>query len=217
MPPTRAEVAYAEPRNTAQPLHLLPKPGLGAGVENVQFKLAQLLQVRPRLQLVDGCKRIDLPKRRLGPQPVKTKRQLTIFDRQFKIRQTKIPLQPLKKCRLENASAPIKRITRKPDQLRLVEPQPPRLFQLFPQLVHTDQIAQAHGSGAIEQRERGLCLGEILPDKLQHEQLVEIRIEEGPRNRIQLPVVVMRAPGNIDNHDESTLSQPRQIPVSSPG
>ena len=40
----------------------------------------------------------------------------------------------------------------------------------------------------------------MLPDELQHEQLVEIRIEQRPRDGIELPVVVVRAPGQIDDH-----------------
>src|SRR5580658_3852866 len=41
----------------------------------------------------------------------------------------------------------------------------------------------------------------MLPDKLQHQQLVEIRIEQGPGDGIELPVMVMRAPGQVDDHD----------------
>ena len=67
MPPPRAKVAHAQPRNPAQPFHLLPQPRLGPRIEDVQFELAQLLQAGPRLQLVDGRERIDLPQRRLRP------------------------------------------------------------------------------------------------------------------------------------------------------
>ena len=41
----------------------------------------------------------------------------------------------------------------------------------------------------------------MLPDELEHEQLVEIGVEQGARDGIQLPVVIVRAPGQIDNHD----------------
>ena len=60
----------------------------------------------------------------------------------------------------------------------------------------------------------------MLPDKLQHQQLVEIGIEQGARNRVQLPVMVMRAPRQIDDHDEITLIQIKTIhdsPVEAPG
>jgi hypothetical protein len=40
----------------------------------------------------------------------------------------------------------------------------------------------------------------MLPDELQHQQFLEICIEQGTCNRIQLPVMVMRAPGEVDDH-----------------
>ena len=52
--------------------------------------------------------------------------------------------------------------------------------------------------------------GEVLPDELEHEELVEIGVEQGARDGIHLPVMVMRAPGEIDNHDEFTLNEMRR-------
>ena len=63
---------------------------------------------------------------------------------------------------------------------------------------------------------RMMISGKILPDKLQHQQLVKVRIQKRPRNRIKLPVMVMRAPGNIDNHNKTTLPQPRRMPTPRP-
>jgi hypothetical protein len=45
----------------------------------------------------------------------------------------------------------------------------------------------------------------MLPDELQHQQLIKIRVEQGSRNRVQLPVMVMRAPRQVDNHNGFTL------------
>jgi hypothetical protein len=42
----------------------------------------------------------------------------------------------------------------------------------------------------------------MLPDELEHEKLVEIRVEQGARDGVHLPVVIVRTPGKIDNHDE---------------
>jgi hypothetical protein len=44
----------------------------------------------------------------------------------------------------------------------------------------------------------------MLPNKLQHQQLVEIGVEQGPGNRIQFPIVVVRALGKV--HDHALLS-----------
>ena len=54
-------------------------------------------------------------------------------------------------------------------------------------------------------RECGVRLGKMLPDELEHQELVEIGVEQGARDGIHLPVVVVRAPGEIDNHDYLTL------------
>ena len=40
----------------------------------------------------------------------------------------------------------------------------------------------------------------MLPDKLQHQQLVEIGIEQRADDRVEFPVVVMRAFCKIDDH-----------------
>ena len=40
----------------------------------------------------------------------------------------------------------------------------------------------------------------MLPDKLQHQQLVEICIQQGPDDRVKFPVVVVRPFSEIDNH-----------------
>src|SRR5580692_10888350 len=108
---------------------------------------------------------------------MKAKRQLTVLYRQLKIGKPEIRLQPLKKRLLKDASASIEGVAGEPDQLRLVKLEPTRLVQLLPQLANVNEIAQPHRTGAIHQCERSLCFGEILPDKLQHQQLVEIRIQ----------------------------------------
>jgi hypothetical protein len=47
-------------------------------------------------------------------------------------------------------------------------------------------------------------LGKVLPDQLKHQQLVKIRIEQGTRNGIEIPVMVVSASGNVNNHDAPT-------------
>jgi len=45
----------------------------------------------------------------------------------------------------------------------------------------------------------------LFPDELEHQELVEIGIEQGPRDRVQFPVVVVGAAGQVDNHNPNTL------------
>jgi hypothetical protein len=62
-------------------------------------------------------------------------------------------------------------------------------------------------SGAIEQRERSLRRGEMLPDELKHQELVEVDIEQRPGNRVELPIVIVRAPGQVNNHCASNVPE----------
>jgi len=47
--------------------------------------------------------------------------------------------------------------------------------------------------------------GEMLPYELEHQELVKIGVEQRPGNRVQLPVVVMGASREVDDHDVITL------------
>ena len=80
-----------------------------------------------------------------------------------------------------------------------------RMFQLFAQLAHIHHLAKTHIVRPVQQRECCPSLPEMLPDKLQHQQLVKIRIQQRSRNRIELPVVVVRAPCQVDNHVPAIL------------
>jgi hypothetical protein len=50
----------------------------------------------------------------------------------------------------------------------------------------------------------------VLPDELEHQEFVEIGIEQGAGNGIKLPIVVMRAPGQVDNHCASNVPEGAQ-------
>ena len=100
---------------------------------------------------------------------------------------------------------PKKRVAGEPDQLGFAEAKLARGFELLAQLRDADDFAQAHRSGAIDEREGGARAGEMLPDELEHEELVEIGVEQGAGDGIHLPVVIVRAAGEIDNHDEDSL------------
>ncbi len=71
----------------------------------------------------------------------------------------------------------------------------PDLNAILAKLGHADDLAQAHRSCAVDERVRGARRGKMLPDELEHEQFVEIRVEQGTRDGIHLPVMIVRAPG----------------------
>jgi hypothetical protein len=43
-------------------------------------------------------------------------------------------------------------------------------------------------------------LREVFPNELQHQQLIKIGVEQRSRDRVELPVVVMRPLSEIDDH-----------------
>ena len=74
------------------------------------------------------------------------------------------------------------------------------MFHLLGNLVDRDQIRKPRRGGAIEQRKADVGFRKMFPDKLQHQQLVKVSIEQGAGNRVQLPVVVVRPLSEVNNH-----------------
>ncbi len=67
-----AEVADVEAGDAAQALHLFPEAGLGAGVEDVELELGEVLEAGAGFELVDDGERVDLPHGGLGPEAVES-------------------------------------------------------------------------------------------------------------------------------------------------
>src|ERR1017187_7727344 len=82
-----SEIGNAKTGNTAQAFNLAPQLGLRRGVEDVEMKFAQSLQVGPGSQLVQDGEGVEFPHRRISPQTVEGQMKLTILDRQRILRQ----------------------------------------------------------------------------------------------------------------------------------
>ena len=74
------------------------------------------------------------------------------------------------------------------------------MVELLGNLPGREHVGQTHPRSAIEQRERHPRFRVILPDELQHQELVEIRIQQGSDDWIQLPVVVVRPLREVHDH-----------------
>ena len=74
------------------------------------------------------------------------------------------------------------------------------MLQLLQHLVALDHVGQPQRRGAVADAERYLRGGKVLPDKLQHQQLIEVSVQQGADHRIQIPIVVMRPLGKINDH-----------------
>src|SRR5271155_1346431 len=95
-----------------------------------------------------------------------------------------------------------------PDEFRFVVAEFSGVLELVAKFFDLDYIGEANFAGAICEGEGGGGSGELLPDELQHEQLVEIVVQQRARDGIEFPVVVVGAAGQVDDHGVSTLPQP---------
>ena len=77
------------------------------------------------------------------------------------------------------------------------------MIELGAQFAFIDDVGQAHMVGAVDQLEGGLDIGMLLPDHLQHQQLVEIGVEQAAHDRVEPPIMVVGAGGDIgEDHEE---------------
>src|ERR1700686_4655347 len=56
----------------------------------------------------------------------------------------------------------------------------------------------------------------MLPDELQHQELVKIGVEQRPGNRVQLPVVVVRPLGEVNDHRVPSACYLAYYPLRAP-
>ncbi len=61
--------------------------------------------------------------------------------------------------------------------------------------------------GAIDKGKGRFCFGKPLPDELEHQELVEVCVEKRAGDGVQLPVVIVGAAREVDDHNEITLLQ----------
>ena len=66
--------------------------------------------------------------------------------------------------------------------------------------VGVDLVGEAHARGAVDDLAGDVDGREVLPDELEHEQLVEVGVEQRADDGVELPVVVVRALGEVDVH-----------------
>ena len=195
-----AEVADVQTGHSAHARHLFPEAGLGASVEDIELELGEVLEVGAGFELIDCGEGVDLPHGCLRPRAFKAKGELAVADIEIEVGEAEVAFEPAKESRLEDAAASVEGVAGEPDHLRLVEAEFACGFQLLAKLVDVNDVAEGDVDGAVEKREGGARRGEMLPDELEHEELVEVRVKQGAGDRIQLPVVVVRAPGEVDDH-----------------
>ena len=73
------------------------------------------------------------------------------------------------------------------------------MIELLDEFFVGEGVDRAAGR-AVVQGELDSSLRVMLPDELQHQQLVEIGVEQGSRDRVEFPVVVVRPFGEVHDH-----------------
>ena len=122
--------------------------------------------------------------------------------------------EPGEESGLEDLRAAVEGVAGEPDHLLLGEAQRARMVELVAQLRLVDLVGEAHRPCVrlISEKVR-LHVRVEAPDHLQHQQLVEIGVEQAADDRVELPGVVVDPLGDIDLlHHQSTpsTSQPRR-------
>src|SRR5580704_1882103 len=205
VPPARSKVADLQSRRAAEPLHFLPEFCLGSGIENIELEFAEALETGAGFQFAQGRERMNLPHGCFRPESAKGEGELAVLNRQLILRKAEAVFEPFEESGFEHAAASVKRVAGKPDEFGLVKTQFFGLIQLGTKLLEVDHIGEAQAGGTVNQGKRSGGFGELLPDELEHKEFVEIGVEQGSRNRIQLPIMVVGPPREVDDHDAPTL------------
>ena len=184
----------------------VPQLRLGARIEDVEREAAHALQRRARAQLVDDGERRDLPHRGVRPRPGEfaartgRPRRVSSYSGSWK------SASQARNSGREDLPAAVEGVAGEPDQLLLGEAQGARMVELVAQLLLVDLVGEPDALGAVDQREGRLHVRVEAPDHLQHQQLVEIGVEQAADDRIELPGVVVDPLGDVGDGHAAVLA-----------
>ena len=74
------------------------------------------------------------------------------------------------------------------------------MIELIDQFALVDDVGEADARGPVDELESHPALAVQLPDHLQHQKLIEIRIEQRAHDRVDAERVVVNAGGEIGDH-----------------
>src|SRR5580698_5563761 len=126
--------------------------------------------------------------------------EFPIPDGEAVARKTETVVEPVQEVGLEDPAAAKEGVAGQPDELRFQEAQAAHVLQLLQNLFARNHIGEANRRRAIAHRKRYLGGREMLPDELKHQELVEVCIEQGPDDWVQVKVMVMRPLRKINDH-----------------
>ena len=193
-----AEIGDGKIRHLFQPLDLLPHPGHGAGIEHLKLELAHAPQNAARAQLVEDGERRDLPHGGLDPGAVEGQHVLAVLLLQQVFGKAE-GLEPVHEFRREHLALAVEGVAAQPGGFATGQGQAAHMVELLAQLACIDDVGQADAGGAVMNAERDLHVPMATKDRLRHQELVEVRIQHRPDDRIDLPGMVVD-PGRDVRH-----------------
>ena len=207
MPAARAEIRDAQAINLTQTFNLFPKLGHRAGVQHLKFKPPHFVQHGTAPHLHQHSQRRYFPQHDLGP--VAFERQFILIANAFQVirGQTQV-FEPVHEIRAEHLAFAVERVAAHPRAFAARQAKGANVIQLFAQLAFVDQLGQWHMRRPVDQAESNLRVGFVAKHRLAHQKFVEIRVDQGPHNRVDLPLMVPDAGGDIDQ-----LTSPIDRPV----
>ena len=128
---------------------------------------------------------------------------LSVAALEFVFRQLEVR-QPFDEVGLEDLANAVERVARQPDSLARRETQRAGVVELRPKLGLGNLVGDPHRGGAVDDAEGDGRVAMLAPDHLQHEQLVEVCVEQGPQDRIEPERMVVR-PGRDVGETHGTL------------
>ena len=122
--------------------------------------------------------------------------------------------EPVDEVGREHLGLAVERITGEPDQLLLGEADRAGMIELGAQFALVDDFGKPDMAAAVDDREGDLLVRIEFPDHLQHQQLVEIGIEQAAHDRIEPPAMIVGSGRDVGNcHDGTLACRERRQPV----
>ena len=216
--PAGAEVRDAQVGQLLQPLDLLPEPGHRPGVEHLELELLHLVEDRPRAQLHQHGEGRDLPHHRLGPRALEGEVVLVADAVEPVVGHLEV-VEPRHEVRPEHPALAVEGVAAQPGDLAAAEAQAADVVELGADVLLGDELGERHVGRAVDQAELDGDVAVTPEDRLQHQELVEVGVEQRPDDRVDPPVVVVDAGGDVGHGAQAMLgaARRRRRPPAHPG
>ena len=195
-----AELGDADVGDGAEEFDLVPELGFGAGVEDVELHLVEAGERGAGAHLADQGEGVDLPHGDLGPEAGETQDKLAIVLGDFVAGEAEAGFEPRKEGGLEDLAGAVEGVAGKPDELGAAKAEAADVVHLGDEGVGVDLGGEADARGPIDDLAGDVDGREVLPDELEHEELVEVSVQQRADDGVELPVVIVRALGEVDVH-----------------